>query len=155
MAVKTSTGYEALILGPNAFDTIFRDGVIEVRSETQPVSADEAPIGILLATITVNGGPWAAGSPANGLRFSRGGRFASKNLSQRWQLKGVATGIAGWMRLLPNQHDPGGVSAVHPRIDGAAGLIDTLGDIQLYLPTLSITPSTTIELPNWWFAKPL
>lgn len=154
MAVRTSTGYEALILGPHAFDAIFHNGAIEVRSGAQPDSADMAATGTLLARITRDGGAWAAGNPANGLQFTRDGRYAMKNFAHRWVLKGLATGVAGWCRLLPNAADPGTDSLLHPRIDGAAGVDGVPGDAQLILPTLSITPSTTIELPAWWFMQP-
>ena len=154
MAVRTSTGYEAMILGPASFDSIFHNGVIEIRSEEQPASADMPAAGLLLGRVTVNGGPWSAGNPANGLRFSRGGRFAMKNLSQRWVITGIATGIARSFRLLPNAADPNTESQTHPRIDGAVGLVDAPGDIQLYLPSLNFSPSTSIELPSWWFSQP-
>jgi hypothetical protein len=141
-------------MGPSSFDAIFLNGCIEIRSLEQPARADLAPTGTRLARITANGAPWVAGNPANGLRFSRDGRFATKSLAQRWVLQGEATGVAGWCRLLPNAPDPGTDSTLHPRIDGAVGLTDTSGDFQLFLPTLQITPSTQIELPQWWFAKP-
>jgi hypothetical protein len=155
MAVRTSTGYEARILGPQAFDDIFRDGCIEIRSTPQPDTADHAAAGVLLARVTADGGAWTAGNPTNGLRYSRDGRFATKNLLQRWVLQGVGTGVAGHFRVLPNAYDAGAESTVHPRIDGAIGLVDTEGDYQLLLPTLAITPSTIIELPSWWFTTPL
>ncbi|WP_454262114.1 hypothetical protein [Pseudoxanthomonas mexicana] len=154
MAVSTSTGYEALILGPHAFDAIFFNGTIEVRSGVQPASADLAPTGTLLGRITADGGAWSPGNPANGLRFTRDGRYAMKNFAQRWVLQGLATGTAGWCRLLPNAADPGEDSLLHPRIDGAVGLSDAPGDVQLFLPSLAITPSTFIELPSWWFMQP-
>ncbi|HEY1034565.1 MAG TPA: hypothetical protein VGE09_06250 [Pseudoxanthomonas sp.] len=154
MAVRTSTGYEAQIMGPQSFDAIFYNGAIEVRSGSQPANADLAATGVLLGRITADGGAWAAGDPANGLRFTRDGRYAMKNFSQRWVLQGLATGVAGWCRLLPNALDPGADSLLHPRIDGAVGIPDTPGDFQLFLPSLAITPSTTIELPSWWFMKP-
>ncbi len=155
MAARTSTGYEARILGPFSFDEIFRDGCIEIRSTPQPDTADDAAAGVLLGRITADGGAWTEGSSANGLRFSRDGRFATKNLLQRWVLKGSATGVAGHFRLRANAADPGAQSLVHPRIDGAIGLTDAVGDFQMFLPSLAITPSTSIELPSWWFTSPL
>jgi len=154
MAVRTSTGYEALIMGPNAFDTIFHNGCIEIRSGPQPVSADAAATGTLLARVTANGGAWTQGNAANGLRFARDGRFAMKLATQRWVIKGIASGVAGWFRLRRNGIDAGGESLILPRIDGAIALPDSPGEAQLFIPTLAMTPSTTIELPSWWFAKP-
>lgn len=155
MGTEVSTGYAARgALGPEAFDTIFRDGCIELRSGPQPLNADAAPSGTLLARITRDGGAWTAGNPANGLRFQRAGRYVSKDPAHRWRLTGIASGTVGWMRLLPNAPDPGTLSFDAPRIDGTVGLVDTTGDVQFWLPTLAITPSTHIEITQFWYAVP-
>ncbi len=155
MAVNSSTGFCAAILGPQAFDSIFRDGAIEIWSGAQPATADDGPVGTLLARITRNGGAWQAGSPSNGLRFVRDGRFVFKDPAQSWVLRGVGVGIAGWFRLVANAPDGRALSVTVPRIDGAVGLDDdSPGDFQMRLPTLSITPDTSIELGDWWYAIP-
>lgn len=155
MALHTSTGYEAMILGPHSFDSIFYNGAIEIRTGAQPATADDAATGALIGRITQQGGAWAPGNPANGLRFSRDGRYAVKNLLQEWVLKGLDTGVAGWFRLLPNTPDFGLASTTMPRIDGAIGLHEAVGDFQIFLPTLQITPATAIKIPSWWYMKPL
>lgn len=158
MAVRTSTGFEALILGAHSFDSIFQDGCIEVRTDPQPATADDAPTGTLIARITRDGIAWSAGVGAGGLRFARGGRFVSKSPTQQWLLKGLATGVAGWFRLLPNAADPGAYSLDAPRIDGAIGVMPDdgipVGDVQLFLPTQAITAATVIPINYWWLAKP-
>ncbi|HGM6931339.1 TPA: hypothetical protein ACKQDF_000804 [Stenotrophomonas maltophilia] len=155
MAVNTSTGFESLILGPLAFEAIFRAASIEIRSGPQPETADMPASGTLLARITADGGVWQAGSADNGLRFVRNARYVYKDPAQRWVLRGLAAGAAGWFRLLGNAPDGGGLSFDTPRIDGAIGLDDdSLGDFQMRLPTLALTADTSIEFGEWWLATP-
>lgn len=155
MGTEVSTGYAARVaLGPESFDSVFRDGCIELRSGPQPLSADAAVSGVLLARITRDGGAWTAGDPTNGLRFQRAGRYVAKDPAHRWRLVGVAAGTVGWMRLLPNPPDPGTTSYTAPRVDGTVGLVDSLGDVQFWLPTLSISSGTEIEITQFWYAVP-
>lgn len=154
MAVNCSTGFRARILGPGSFESIFNYGCIEIRSGTQPPSADAPASGTLVARITVDGLAWNAGSNANGLRFTRDGHVARNDASQVWRLTGIAAGTAGWCRLLANAPDDGEHSMTLPRVDGAIGLLDAAGDFQMRLPTLAITPSTVIPIPSWWFLLP-
>lgn len=159
MAVNVSTGFAERILGPQSFDAIFRDGSIEIRSGAQPASADAAAIGTLLARITRNGGAWVAGQPDNGLRFARSGRYAAKDPTQTWTLVGLATGIAGWFRLVANAFDDDGESLSAPRVDGAIALLPDEqtpppADAQLFLPELAITSATRRDIGQWWYAIP-
>lgn len=155
MSVKLSTGYAAsTALGAKAFAETFMDGCIEVRSGTQPASADEPVTGTLLARITRDGGAWVAGSSANGLRWTADGRFVMKDPAHTWVLKGSATGTAGWLRVLPNLADSGVFSTTAERIDGTIDLIDAATDAQLWLPSLSFTPSTEIVIQQFWYAIP-
>lgn len=154
MTVRMSTGFAAQILGPTAFEQVFRYGCVEIRSGLQPDSADLPPTGVLLARITRDGGAWTAGVSDNGLEFDRSGRYAMKRADHLWRLVGLAEGQAGWFRMLPNASDTGAASLTAPRIDGLVGLEGVEADIQLYLPTLAITPSTDIAINHWWFALP-
>lgn len=154
MAVNCSTGFRSRILGPSSFESIFNYGCIEVRTGAQPASADLPPTGTLVGRITVGGGAWSAGSNTNGLRFVRTGVSVQNDLAQAWRLAGVATGTAGWFRLRGNSPDGGDLSTTHCRVDGAIGLRDTVGDFQLYLPTLAMSASTAIAIPSWWFNFP-
>lgn len=154
MAVNTSTGFEAAILGPSSFEQIFRYGCIEVRSGPQPVNADAAVTGDLLARITRDGGVWTPGQATNGLEFARSGRYALKVSSHVWRMKGLATGVAGWVRLIANAEDNGLVSTLLPRIDGLINIHGFSGDAQLYVSSLNITPATDVNISNWWLARP-
>lgn len=154
MAVNCSSGFRSRILGPASFDAIFQNGAIEVRSGPQPDSADAPATGALLGRITNTGGAWTSGSPTNGLRFTRAGIYVTNDPSQTWVLSGLANGEAGWFRLVANATDPGDASATHPRIDGAIGPLDVAGDYQIQLPTTTLSASTAIMIPSWWFVLP-
>lgn len=152
MSVQVSTGFASAILGPAAFDTIFLNGVLRVYSGLQPASADAAATGVHVADITPDGDAFTPGT-SFGLRFQRSGRYAFKSTAQTWKLKGLATGMAGWVRLCANAVDDGSASLVLPRVDGRVG-VDGQPDIQLFLPGLSITIATEITVPSWVFAIP-
>ena len=103
MTDMLSTGFVHRRNNGESFADIFNNGVIEIRSGVQPASADAAVTGTLLARITRNGGLWVAGSPSNGLQFVASGRFVAKHPDHVWRLVGIANGIAGYYRLLPNE----------------------------------------------------
>lgn len=152
MAVRVSTGYANAILGATSFASLFHNGCIEIRSGPQPASADMPATGTLLARITRDGVPWTAGSPSGGLQFVRDGRYVRKEPSHLWMITGLDTGTAGWFRLIGNAPDSG-FSTTLPRIDGTVGLSGG-GDVQMFLPNLSITPETLIPQDAWWYAIP-
>lgn len=154
MATKESTGFASRKIGPEAFEAIFYNGVIEIRTGPQPVNADAAATGTLVARITRDGGVFTPGSPTNGLRFVRNGRIAFKDPDHDWRVAGVATGIAGWFRLKGNALDANGVSLSLPRIDGSVGLLDAVAETQLYLPTVAMTAATTIVFDQWAYIVP-
>ncbi len=138
MATLCSTRFRELILGPQSFDGIFNGGKIEVFEGTQPASADTAAPNAPIAEITAPGG----------LRFSRYQHYATSLVSQRWTLSGLASGQAGWARLMRTADDGA-------RIDFAIGPADeSPGDFQMRLPTLSITPASSIIVSAWWFLLP-
>lgn len=154
MAVYVSSSFAEAILGPSSFESLFNNGSIEIRTGTQPATADSAATGTLIGRITRDGGTWSAGNPANGLNFIRDGRFAAKNPSHTWVLTGSATGTAGWFRLVANSADTGGASVTNHRIDGTIGTLQDEGDFQMRLPTLAINASFSININQWWYAIP-
>lgn len=153
MAARNSTGFVAALLGSTSFEQIFLNAAIEIYSGEQPASADDPPTGMFLGLITRDGGVWAPGSPANGLQFTRSGRFASKHGGHEWRLRGWETGVAGWFRLRGNAPDTGR-SVVAPRLDGAIGPVDGIGNYQLILNTTAITPATDVVVPSFFYSIP-
>jgi len=102
---------------------IFKDGVIKIYSGTQPVSADAAITGSLLATLTLDSGAWVAGAHANGLEFGLASAGVISKDSGVWSGTGLVLGIAGWYRFYANPSDTGALDSgfAYPRIDGAIG----------------------------------
>lgn len=138
MATLCSTRFRSLILGPSSFESIFNGGKIALYSGPQPAAADLPATGLLLAEINAPGG----------LQFARTDHYASNKPTQVWTLGGLNTGAAGWARLR-RAVDDGSC------IDFAVGLDDgSPGDFQMRLPTLSITPGTSIVVSSWWFLLP-
>ncbi len=154
MAANLSTGLRAALMGPSALDIILQDGVIHCYSGPQPASADAAVAGTLLGSITRDGGPFTPGSPTNGLRFTRSGIYLLKNPAHVWRFEGIATGTLGWFRLCANAADDGLASSVAVRMDGAIGLPEDEGDVQMRFNTLAATAATSTEIAGFIFAFP-
>lgn len=154
MAVQLSTGYVQLRNAGYSFADLFNGGCMEIRTGPQPENADMPVTGTLIARITRDGKEWTPGSPTAGLRFTAAGRYMAKNMTDVWQLVGIETGTAGWVRLVGNTADPGTGSLSHPRIDGAVDVLGATTDSQLFLPTTSITAAVNIIINYWWFAPP-
>lgn len=146
MTVRYSTGLLSKLLGDSAVTAgsnglagILKDGVIDIYTGAQPVSADSAATGTLLATVTKDHGAWTAGGSTNGLRFDPpSGATLSKAAADNWQYIGIAAGTAGWFRFRGNAADAGGSSTTLPRIDGSIGV----GTGDLILSTTSIVVGT-------------
>lgn len=101
-------------------------GVIELRTGSQPVSADDAATGTLLGTVTVNGAAFTPGATTNGLLFGTAANgILAKSGSQVWQYTALATGDLGWFRFKGNVADAGAAdaSAAYVRIDGSVGMV--------------------------------
>ena len=147
MAVRFSTGLRDALLDANPLKTVFQDGIIEIRTGSQPASADDAVTGTLLGTVTLNSGAFTPGSPTNGLEF---GTAASGvigiNPGDVWSFNAVATGVAGWFRFKGNALDNDASSTTLPRIDGSVG--KGTGDLSLSATSLSSGAPTTIDAFN-------
>lgn len=151
MTLRVSTKFKALILGPTAFETIFNGGCILVYSGAQPASADAAATGTLLARITANGLPWSAGGSDGGLSFERSNGVVRKLAAQPWTLTAIATGTAGWFRMVGPLEDTGGQSYAAPRLDGVVGNTSLA---QLVLQNTALTSGDTRDIPQFLYSIP-
>lgn len=140
--IKLSTGLKTAVMGVYGFRSMMNLGVIEVRSGAQPVMADDAPSGTLLARITQGGAEFVPGV-SGGLEIQNVAGTLHK--VGEWRLVGVASGVAGWWRWKWNAADDDGVSAFYPRVDGAAGE-------SLVLTAAEIAPATDIEIVEFNFS---
>lgn len=98
------------------FKQVFNNSKIEIRTGSQPSSADLAPTGTLLVTITLNGDSGTGlvfDDPSNGT--------VGKPSGAVWSGTAVATGTAGWFRLC-HMNDSGAQSTTEERIDGSVAI---------------------------------
>lgn len=154
MALHQSTGLRTLLLAGHTLESLFQDAVVHCYSGAQPIDADRAVSGTLLGSITRNGGAFTPGSPTNGLRLIRSGLYVLKDPNHLWRFSGVATGTLGWFRVCANAVDDGLASAVSVRMDGAIGLADDEGDVQMRFNALDVSPSTVIDIPAFIYTLP-
>lgn len=143
MTVRLSTKVRTNMAGSTGFAATFANGVIEIYSGAQPLSADAAVSGTLLGTVSVDGGAFTAGNPANGLSFDVAAGVASKAAAQNWKFTGVADGTAGWFRLKGNAADAGGASTTAARLDGSVGVSGA--DLNLSNIAIAVGAPTTID----------
>ena len=120
--------------------------VVTVRA---PVGSGTSWNGATLAatatTLTVtSSGALAGGVDAqNGLRFTTAlGGVVSKVTADVWRFDGLATGSAGWFRLVANGDDPGLASTAHVRLDGSIG---PTGDMVLANVAITVGAPNTID----------
>ena len=62
MAIRLSTGLRNNLAGTTGFASTFANGVIEIRTGTQPASADNAASGTLLGIVTLASGAFTPGT---------------------------------------------------------------------------------------------
>ncbi len=143
MTVRLSTGTRTAIAGTTGLGALFANGVIEVRTGSQPTTADSAVTGTLLGTVTLASGPFVPGSPTNGLTFAAA---VAGTLSKTgtWSFVGIEDGTAGWFRLKGNAVDSGVSSTTAARIDGS---IATSGaDLNLSNIVVAVGAPSTIDV---------
>ena len=109
------------------YSTQFPAGsTMEIRTGSQPASANDAATGTVLATITLPANPWAAAS---------GGSIAKQNT---WSATAGATGTAGWARITGGSN----VMDVSVGTSGADAIIDNASIVNggtVTVTSLSIT----------------
>ena len=146
MTVRLSTALRTNLAGALGFAATFANGIIEVRSGSQPASADAAATGTLLGTVTLNSGAFTPGTATNGLTFAAAANGAVSK-SGVWSFNGVAAGTAGWFRLKANALDNDALSTTLPRLDGS---IATSGaDMNLSNIAIAIAAPTTVDSFTW------
>jgi hypothetical protein len=142
MTVRLSTALRTNLAGSLGFAATFANGIIEIRTGSQPGTADSAATGTLLGTVTLNSGAFTPDSPTNGLTFAAAAAGAVSK-SGVWSFNGVAAGTAGWFRLKGNATDAGGISTVLPRLDGSIAVSGA--DMNLSNISIAIGAPTTVD----------
>lgn len=126
MAVRLSTGLANALAGGGAGDGSLKDilanAVAAVYTGSQPTSADAAETGTLLGYITVNGGAFTPGSPANGLNWDASvDGICAKPSAEEWAIIPIADGTAGYIRIYDNSRTTG-LSTTAKRFDMSCGV---------------------------------
>jgi len=128
MPVKTSTGLAAHLAVTGSLKSAFDGGLIRVYDGSPPASADDAVVGNLLWTISVNG-------DGTGLTFDTTpvGRAMVKPDAATW---GGATtaGTPTYYRLVASG-DTGASSTTQKRVQGTVGAVAGV-DLYMTNPTL-------------------
>lgn len=151
MTIKLSTALRTALAGSTGFGATFEKGVIHIYSGPQPVTADAPVAGTLLGVVTKDAAPFAFGTPANGLEFGDADAGSvAKSDTQEWKFKGLASGTAGWFRLMGNTPDALGQSTTSPRLDGSVGTSG--GDLNL--SNIAVTVGTPATIDVFTFSIP-
>ncbi len=148
--IRLSTKLRTNLAGTTGFAATFADGIIEVRTGTQPTTADAAATGTLIGVVTLASGTFTPGTALNGLTFATAADGAVSK-SGTWSFNGInapTPGLtAGWFRLKGNALDSDGVSTTLPRLDGS---IATSGaDMNLSNITIVTGAPTTVDEFTW------
>ena len=126
-----------------SFADIFRQGIIRIRTGTQPADADTTESGTLLVEISQASAAFVADTFANGLNFGEVSEGTlAKESGETWSGVAGNTGTAGWFRFYANDVDTG-ASTTAIRFDGS---VATSG-AQLNMSNTTITSggTTTID----------
>jgi len=133
MPVKTSTGLAAHLAVTGSLKAAFDGGLIRVYDGTPPDSADDAVVGNLLWTISVNG-------DGTGLTFDSTpvGRALVKPDAAVWG-GATAAGTPTYYRLVA-AGDTGASSTTQKRVQGTVG---SVAGVDLYMtnPVLATNPN--------------
>ena len=132
MALQVSTGLRTAMLGSNPLTTVLNLGKILIYTGTPPTTADAAPTGTLLCTITNN-------STATGITFATASAGTiAKNGSETWSGVNSSTGTAGYYRHVSST-DTGALSTTDCRLQG---VVSTAG-AEMNLSNTALTSGAT------------
>jgi len=146
MTLRLSTKLRTNLAGTTGFAATFANGIIEIRTGTQPATADSAVTGTLLGTVTLNSGAFTPGVATNGLTFATAADGAVSK-SGVWSFNGVANGTAGWFRLKGNAADADLLGTGDPRLDGSIAVSGA--DMNLSNISISVSRPTTVDSFVW------
>ena len=114
---------EALSVSGGAWKEVLKGGTLHIFSGSRPTDADQAESSTLLARMTLNGDPFAAGLMENGLNLDLVDTHLERaidpvtGLKEDWRGLGIADGTAAWGRWYANDLTTGAsTSAI--RMDG-------------------------------------
>lgn len=131
------------------------NGIIRIKTGSQPANANAAETGITLGQVTVAAGAFTHGVTTNGLTFATAANATlTKTLAQLWQFTGLAAGTCGWFRFVGNAADDGSedTGIIYPRIDGRIALSGgemTPSSMTVVVGALVSIDAFSIDLLSW------
>ncbi len=130
---------------------LFRNGVLDIFSGTQPTDADTTESGTKLVRITLSSGDFVAGTAANGINLGIAtDGVIGKDSDETWSGVGIVAGNAGWFRLYDNTATTGASNSAI-RLDGA---IATTG-AQMSMSNTTITKKGTTTIGSVAITDPM
>lgn len=142
MALKFSTALANSVLdnwlNGGAGQSFFNSAILEIRSGTRPTTPDDAPVGTVLASITIPADSHAAASSK-----------ACTKLGTWQDASADATGTASWFRVKLSG-DAGTTNTTDKRVDGDVG---TSGS-DLNLDTVNITSGQPVTVNTFTLSLP-
>ncbi len=156
--LNVSTGFKALLLGPNSFTSIFKYGAIQVYANPRPSAADAMPTVSPIATITNYGLPWSPSGVGNGIVLMQNGPYIVMGAGQNWELlpnAAAAGSTASWWRLMA-PGDSGLPSITEPRIDGDIGVLGVFDPRypEILIDDVTLVPNTGVPITSFLYTFP-
>jgi hypothetical protein len=135
MAIRLSTGAQNGLAGSLGIKDLFNNGFIGVFSGGQPVDANQAETGILLATISANSG-------TTGVPLGTAGAGQISKAATPWSGLCVVAGVAGWFRFYDANMTTGS-NGTAVRMDGNIGVSGS--DMVMSNTNMVLGATTTID----------
>ena len=144
MTYKVSTGLRNHMLATGSLRAALAGGFINIYSGAEPASADDAPTGTLLCTISLN-------STATGLDLdaAAAGGVIAKPAGAVWSGVNMATGTAGYYRHV-GAADTGASSTTQPRFQGRIGGAGA----EMFISNTGLVSGATQSLDNYSIQLP-
>jgi len=121
---------------------LFRNGILDIYSGTQPTNADTTESGTKLVRVTLASGDFEADTDTNGINLGDSVAGVIGKLSgEVWSGVGLVAGTAGWFRLYDNAVTTG-ASETAVRLDGA--IATTGSQMNMSNTSVSVAGTTTI-----------
>jgi hypothetical protein len=142
MAIRLSSALRDAVMLEYGLGLLLQYGHIQLRTGTQPASADAAATGDLLAVITQNGLPVPTlGNNAGGLLLQ--GSSTPGQLMKRgtWIMNASGIGAFGWWRWVVLGDNADALSTTARRMDGLAGESFDPDELPAMLPGVTATIS--------------
>lgn len=158
MSTKRSTA--VLMEAASMERTIFQNGTIELWTGAQQASGNNPMAGTKVVTITVEGGAFTPGSPANGLTLDAPvlvGEDAvlNKPAAEQWSGLCTAAGTVASAVYRANAADPNAQSTTHKRMTLAVGGPSSNAEVKLSKLTYAVGEPIVIQSMMLVYGNPL